>query len=108
MLTLLDFKGALNSFNKAIKLDNNNDLAYNFKGISLFNLNDYPGAFQSFNKAIELKPNDGLYYYNRGLYFYKIGNFHESFRNLQDAKFFNAFIVNIDDYTNLSSFLTYK
>ena len=41
LLTLLDFKGALNSFNKAIKLDNNNDLAYNFKGISLFNLNDY-------------------------------------------------------------------
>jgi serine/threonine protein kinase/Flp pilus assembly protein TadD len=43
------------------------DLAYNFRGLAKFYTQDYAGAIADFDEAIRIYPNYFKYYYNRGL-----------------------------------------
>jgi tetratricopeptide (TPR) repeat protein len=55
-LKLSKFKEAHESFNSAVKIDPDNDLAWSNKGVALGNLNRFEDAVTAFDKAIELNP----------------------------------------------------
>ena len=55
-LSLQDYRGAIQDFNKAIKLNPNDVEAFYGRGLSKDSLEDYKGAIEDLNKAIELDP----------------------------------------------------
>lgn len=78
-----DFNGALSDFNKAIRMDPNNNyfLVYAYRACAKHQLGEFDNALADFNKAISLKPWDEKYhkiwaisYYNRAVTMYKLGN----------------------------------
>lgn len=60
-----EFDEAIVSFDKAIELNNNAELAYFSKGIAYHNLNQLQAAYESYTKAIELNPKMIDAYFNR-------------------------------------------
>lgn len=56
---------AIAAYNKAIELDPNNALAYNYRGEAYKSNGKYDLALADFNKAIELDPKDQRAYANR-------------------------------------------
>jgi protein O-mannosyl-transferase len=56
-VSLGDFKGALNDFNKAIEINPKISKLYNVRGNVKASLGEMLGAVQDFNKAIEINPN---------------------------------------------------
>ena len=69
-----DVKNSIDSFNNAIKIDENSSIAWNEKGISLAYLGNFSGAFQSFDRSISINPNFDKPYYHIALMYLKIGN----------------------------------
>lgn len=61
-----DFKGALESYSEAIKIDPSYAPAWFFRGNTRFNLKDIEGAIADYSKAIKLKPDYADAYANRG------------------------------------------
>ena len=78
-----DYLGAIEDYDKAIKLDSNLALAYNNRGLSKYNLKDTSGALIDWNKTIELDSNLIYPWFNKG-------NLNFFLKNYSDA---------IDDYT---------
>ena len=62
---LKDYYGAIVDFNKAIKLETNDDDSYYNRGRSKHSLKDHSGAITDYTKAIELNPSSHSYN-NRG------------------------------------------
>ena len=58
------YKEAIENYEKAIKVNPNQDNYYNNLGISLHNLKKYKEAIKNYEKAIKINPNDANYYYN--------------------------------------------
>ncbi len=69
---LIDFKGAISDFDKAILLEPQFTFAYNYRGLAKYQLQDYKGAILDYDKSIELNPNDFFPYYNRAFAKYKL------------------------------------
>jgi tetratricopeptide (TPR) repeat protein len=59
--------GAIQDYNKAIKLNPKDSGAYFSMGISKDHLKNYREAIQDYTKVIELNPNHANAYNNRGL-----------------------------------------
>lgn len=55
-ISRLDFKTAINFYNKAIKANPNSYRAYGFRGFAKTYLDDYQGAILDCTKAIQLNP----------------------------------------------------
>jgi tetratricopeptide (TPR) repeat protein len=53
-----DYYGAITDFTKAIEIDTENYLAYNFRGTSKQEVGDNYGAIVDFRNAIRLQPNN--------------------------------------------------
>ncbi len=53
-----EYENALNSFDKAISLDDNDPDLWNMKGITLRCLGRYNDAIECFNKSLEIDPRD--------------------------------------------------
>ena len=66
-LTLRDYYGAIEDFDKAVRYNSNHFNAYNNRGICKYNLKDYKRAIEDFDKAIEINPDYLDAYYNRSL-----------------------------------------
>jgi tetratricopeptide (TPR) repeat protein len=66
LYTLEDNIGAIADLNKAIAIDPNYALAYNYRGLAKNRLEDYRGAIADFNKCLEVNPNYVMAYYGRG------------------------------------------
>lgn len=67
-----DYEGAIADFNKAMKINPNDEKPYHTCGIAKSKRGDFDGAIAEFNKAIELKPKYARAFSNRGnIYFYK-------------------------------------
>ena len=52
------YEDALNSFQKAISLNQNDPDLWNMKGIALRSLGRYNEAIECFNKSLEIDPRD--------------------------------------------------
>jgi len=52
------YENALNSFEKAISLNQNDPDLWNMKGIALRSLGRYNEAIECFNKSLEIDPRD--------------------------------------------------
>jgi tetratricopeptide (TPR) repeat protein len=62
-----DIQGALADYNRAIQLNPNSAVAYNYRGLLKKNkLQDIQSALADYNRAIQLDPNFALTYSNRG------------------------------------------
>jgi tetratricopeptide (TPR) repeat protein len=66
-LSLRDYYGAIEDFDKAVRYNSNHSNAYNNRGICKYNLKDYKRAIEDFDKAIEINPDYLDAYYNRSL-----------------------------------------
>lgn len=53
-----DLDGAIQDYTEAIRLNPDNDPAYNNRGVARKNKVDLDGAIQDFTEAIRLKPDD--------------------------------------------------
>ncbi|MEE3719197.1 tetratricopeptide repeat protein [Tumidithrix elongata RA019] len=63
-----DYRGAIEDFNRAISLNPNNAIAYNYRSLSHSELGDLEEAIQDCNKALEIDPEYALAYFNRAGY----------------------------------------
>ncbi|MDB2631683.1 tetratricopeptide repeat protein [Flavobacteriaceae bacterium] len=75
-----DYYGAIADFTKAIEIDNEDYLAYNFRGLSKARVGDSYGAIVDFRNAIRLQPNNPQWTH----YFYD--NMGVCMMNLEDYK----------------------
>jgi len=57
---------AINSFNKAIEIDNKLDEAFFYRAYIKTLLKNYEGAIKDYSTVLELKPEDEVSYFNRG------------------------------------------
>lgn len=69
-----DYRGAIDSFNEAIRLKRNDAKTYLGRGISKLYLRDADGALEDINKAISLKPDYADAYYKRGVVYQQLKN----------------------------------
>ena len=67
-----DWAGALEDYNRAIFLNQNNTEAYNNRGVLKFNMGEQAGVLEDYNKAISLKPDYINAYINRALFYKKV------------------------------------
>lgn len=85
-LSLHDYNGSIEGFNKTILLNPNHSYAFGNRGVAKGLLNDFNGAIENFNKAIELNPCiDGLCFFNRGLAHFNINDFHNAIEDFDKA-----------------------
>lgn len=75
-----DYYGCIADFTKAIEIDTENYLAYNFRGLSKAKVGDIYGSIVDFRNAIRLQPNNPQWTY----YFYN--NMGVSMMELEDYK----------------------
>jgi len=71
---LLDFKGAIDDYNRAIESNPNHPWAYNSRGEAKRKLNDFNGAIANYSTAIENYPTHAGGYILRGYARYKLGD----------------------------------
>ena len=62
----MDYKGALEVYNSALKVNPNFAQAYNNRGVLKVAMNDTKGAFEDYEKALSLNAKYADVYYNRG------------------------------------------
>jgi 1-deoxy-D-xylulose-5-phosphate reductoisomerase len=62
-----NYKGAIEEFNQALRINPNYENSYVSRGFCRFSLGDTQGAIQDYNQAIRLNPSHAKAYYNRGL-----------------------------------------
>ncbi len=60
-----NYDEAVEAFNKAIRLNNRNAMAYYYRGSALMHLIDYPNALADLSQAIKMNPSLSSAYYNR-------------------------------------------
>tara|TARA_Y100001968_G_scaffold46972_1_gene37124 strand:- start:467 stop:1771 length:1305 start_codon:yes stop_codon:yes gene_type:complete len=92
-LELKDYSGAINDFEKAIKLDSLNDFSdteityqsYIFIATAKLGLKDYSGAINPLNKFIELDPTKDIGYFSRCTINYKLEKYNNALLDCNKA-----------------------
>lgn len=69
------FEEAIEYFDKAIKLDENNHEAYFWRGCAKYNIFQKESALEDYNKTLELNPEYLQAYFNIGLYYRSINDY---------------------------------
>ena len=80
-----DYKGAIEAFTQALRLNPNLIEAYTSRGNARLLLGDKPGALEDYNHALHLNPNCANVYYQRGNAYSDLGNKHEAIKDYQIA-----------------------
>lgn len=80
-----DYKGAIEAFTLALRLNPNLVEAYIERGNARFELGDKQGAIEDYNQALHLNPNDANAYYNRGNACSELGDKQEAIKDYQKA-----------------------
>lgn len=73
-----DLEEAIESFDKAIKIDPDNSFAWEFKAIALRSLGRYEEAIKCYDKSMELDPLDYSAIYSRAVLLERLGKVEES------------------------------
>jgi tetratricopeptide (TPR) repeat protein len=76
---------AIEDYNKLIKHNPNDAIAYCDRGTEYFSKGNYAQAIEDYDKAISLNPNTCIMYNNRGLAYHKKGNYVMAIRNYNKA-----------------------
>jgi tetratricopeptide (TPR) repeat protein len=82
---LLDPKKALEYLNNAIRLQPDDALAYNNRGVAYGELDQYQRAIEDYNEAIRLQPYLSEAYYNRGFTYGKLGQHQMAIKDYDEA-----------------------
>jgi tetratricopeptide (TPR) repeat protein len=80
-----NYLNAIDSFDKAIKLDPKNYIPYYYKGEVLFKRQEYNEAIECYSKALEIKPDYAEAYYIKGLAFSDLGKHKEAISCFDEA-----------------------
>lgn len=80
-----DYKGAIEAFTQALRLNPNLIEAYTSRGNARLLLGDKPGALEDYNHPLHLNPNCANAYYQRGNAYSDLGNKHEAIKDYQIA-----------------------
>ncbi len=91
-----DFKGAVTSLNKAVRINPNHEMAWFYRGMAKDELKDYTGAIADYDKTIYLQSDFPGAYYNRGLARYELKDYAGTIADMTKAvrvnpKDFNAY-----------------
>jgi len=62
-----DYKGAVEDYNRLLRLAPNNSYAFSSRGFAKMNLNDFEGAMKDYETALSLDKKNTFVYLNRGL-----------------------------------------
>ncbi|MGK7873930.1 MAG: tetratricopeptide repeat protein [Xenococcaceae cyanobacterium] len=62
-----DYKGAIEDYTQAIRINPNYADAYNNRGLARYQLGEYQAAIEDYTQAIRINPNDADAYYSRGI-----------------------------------------
>ncbi|OQB53030.1 MAG: TPR repeat-containing protein YrrB [Deltaproteobacteria bacterium ADurb.Bin151] len=79
------WQNSVTLFDHALKVTDDNWLAYNNRGTAYNGLGHYVQAINDFNKAIEIKPDHADAYVNRGAAYGKLGNYGQAIEDLNKA-----------------------
>jgi tetratricopeptide (TPR) repeat protein len=80
-----DFRGALEAFDEAIRLDPNDALTWVRRGYVKNNLGDHRGALADCEEAIRLDPTHGLKWMNRGISKSNLGHYQAAIADHDEA-----------------------
>jgi tetratricopeptide (TPR) repeat protein len=80
-----NYKGAIEDYDQAIRLNPNYILAYNFRSAAHAATDNFEAAIQDCNAAIELKPNGPSAYSNLGDIYFAIAQYDKALTNFQRA-----------------------
>ena len=76
---------ALDDFNQMIKLNPEDAVAYNFRGLAYKHLKDYKKALADYKQAIAINPDYAAAYGNRGIIYYELGVSQKAIADLRTA-----------------------
>jgi tetratricopeptide (TPR) repeat protein len=79
------WKNSINLWNHALKVTDNNSLAYFNRGNAYNYLGNYKQAIEDFNKTIEINPGYVKAYNNRGVAYRDLGNYSQAIENYDRA-----------------------
>jgi tetratricopeptide (TPR) repeat protein len=79
------WKNSITLWNHALKVTDNNWLAYYTRGHAYAHLGNYKQAIEDFNWAIEIKPGYPSAYLYRGNVYYDLGNYKQAIEDLSRA-----------------------
>jgi tetratricopeptide (TPR) repeat protein len=60
-----DKQGAIADYTQVLRLDSDDDVAFNNRGLSRYELGDQNGAIVDFNNALQINPENAIAYFNR-------------------------------------------
>jgi tetratricopeptide (TPR) repeat protein len=80
-----DFRGAIDDFNQAIKIDPNSASAYSIRGHTYTLQGEFKKALTDLNRAIEIDPNFDPAYNNRGFAHLQMGDLEGAIADFQKA-----------------------
>lgn len=81
---------ALESIDKALKLDNYNANIYNTNGLILIEFKNYDIALSCFDKALDVDPNNQDAYVNKGILYSRLDKYNTSLNNFERAIHINS------------------
>lgn len=84
-----DNVGALENYNRAIRLDPNNHQLYKNRGIVMAQLGSLKAAIANFHKALKLEPKDAQIYHNLGAAYAELGKLNQAIALFSQALKFN-------------------
>ena len=84
------YRDANKCYEKAIKLNSSDSVAYSCKANALNKLKEYKKAVKYYDKAISLNPNDPIAYNNRGISLARLSKYQEALASYDKAIELNA------------------
>ena len=87
------YNKALASWDKVLKIDPDNYVAWSNRGLVLLQLERYEQAVESFDKVVELKPDNYRTWNTRGMMLMALGRYEEALANFEQA-----IALNLDSY----------
>lgn len=79
------YNDAIEAFNKAIRLDPADAVAYNNRGAAYGQMGNHKQQIEDCNKALQLNPNDAVAYNNRGVAYGELGNYEQEIEDCTKA-----------------------
>jgi tetratricopeptide (TPR) repeat protein len=89
---------ALLSVNKALAISKDDAYALNNRGYIYLLQNKLPQALEDINASVLSDPNNAWAYRNKGIYYLKMKDYPNAMRLLQQAKYLDDFVEDVDEY----------